>query len=174
MALFNKTALKVLREKLFINGFRSDSSWWATKWSSFTGFVTLHSGTQPTANDVKNNWPSYNWDNPSFLGGLNVSLAETSTSSFTLQTTTSTVANKSGTADWAIFWSGRLDPTTSSNYIVTLTTSSFTSSTPPSNYFFVVPVSDITTTTGVVRINDQNVVAGQISTISEVTLTLGF
>jgi hypothetical protein len=38
----------------------------------------------------------------------------------------------------------------------------------------VVPVSDITTTTGVVRINDTSVVAGGSFTVSEITLKLGF
>lgn len=173
MALFNETTLRVLRERMFINGFttiNTDPSY--SNITSFTGFVTLHSGVQPTANDVKNNWSSYNWDNASFLGGLNVSLIETSTSSFTIQTTTSTVANKSGTATWATFWSPRISTTSSG--MATLTTSSFTSTNPPTNHFFVAPISDITTTTGVVRINDQNVVAGQVSTISEVTLKLGF
>jgi hypothetical protein len=173
MALFNETALRVLRERMFINGFNTtntDPSF--SNITSFTAFVTLHSGIQPTANDVKNNWGSYNWDNASFLAGLSVGLVETSTSSFTIQTTTSTVANRSGTATWATFWSPRTSTTSSG--MATLTTSSFTSTNPPTNHFFVAPISDITTTTGVVRINDQNVVAGQVSTISEVTLKLGF
>jgi hypothetical protein len=170
MAIFNNTSLQVLRERMFLDGFTRSTSFTAP--TSFTAFVTLHSGVQPTANEVKNNWTSYNWDNASFLGGLNVSLVETSTSSFTIQTTTSTVANRSGTSTWATFWSRRLTSTATS--LTTLTTSSFTATTPPTVQFFVVPVSDITTTTGVVRINDQNVVAGQVSTISEVTLTIGF
>ena len=172
MALFNETTLRVLRERMFINGFYAESYTNYSNLTSFTAFVTLHSGVQPTANDVKNNWSSYNWDNSSFLGGLSVSLVETSTSSFTLQTTTSTVFNKSGTATWATFWSPRTS-TTSSGMAV-LTTGSFTSTNPPTNHFFVAPISDITTTTGVVRINDQNIVADQVSTISEVTLRLGF
>lgn len=172
MALFNETTLRVLRERMFIDGFTTQGYHSYTNPSSFTSFVTLHSGVQPTANDVKNNWSSYNWDNSNFLAGVPVSLVETSTSSFTLQTTTSTIANRSGTATWATFWSRRLTPTATG--LTTLTTSSFTSTNPPTNHFFVVPISDITTTTGVARINDQNVVADQVSTISEVTLKLGF
>lgn len=172
MALFNETTLRVLRERMFVDAFYTPTSHTFTNPSSFTAFVTLHSGVQPTANDVKNNWSSYNWSNSDFLGGLPVSLVETSTSSFTLQTTTSTIANRNGTSTWAIFWSRRLTSTSSS--LVTLTTSSFTSTNPPTNYFFVVPVSNITTTSGVVRMNDQNITSGQVSTVSEVSLRLGF
>lgn len=166
MALFNESALRVLRERMFGAGLLGGRS------TSIPTFITLHSGVQPTANDVKNNWTSYNWDNASFLGGLPIVISKTSTSSFTLQTTTSTIANRSGTATWAAIWSRR-ESSTSTN-LVTLTTGSFTSTNPPTNHFFVVPISDITTTTGVVRINDQNVAAGQATTISEITLKLGF
>jgi hypothetical protein len=170
MALFNNAALTVLRERMFTDGFTYDTG--STSPTSLTAFITLHSGNQPTANDVKNSWSSYNWNNESFLGGSLVALTESSTASFTIQTTTSTIANRSGTSTWAILWSRRLTPLASS--LATLTTSSFTSTNPPTSQFFVVPVSDITTTTGVVRINDQNVVSGQVSTISEITLTIGF
>lgn len=168
MALFNNAALQVLRERMFIDGFTYSTS----DPTFLTSFLTLHSGNQPTANDVKNNWTLYNWDNETFLGGSSVALTKSSTSSFTIQTTTSTIANRSGTSTWAILWSRRL--TSSATSVTTLTTSSFTSTIPPTNQFVVVPVSDITTTTGVVRINDQNVVSGQVSTISEITLTIGF
>jgi hypothetical protein len=167
MAIFNRTALIVLRERMFAVGLSASG-----RSTSIPTFVTLHSGIQPTANEVKNNWSSYNWNNESFLAGVPAVINKTSTSSFTLQTTTSTVANRSGTATWATFWSRR--QTSTSTSIVTLTTSSFTSTNPPTNHFFVVPISEITTTTGIVRINDQNIIAGQQSTISEVTLTLGF
>ncbi len=171
MATFNTSALRVIRERMFIDTYYTSGTSNFTNPTSFTSFVTLHSGSQPTANQVKDNWTSYNFDNSSFLAGGLVGIQETSTSSFTITATTSTVANRSGTATWAILWSRRLTALASS--LATLTTSSFTSTTPPTNIFTVVPVSDITTTTGVVRINDQNVVAGQVSTISEVTFTLG-
>jgi hypothetical protein len=171
MALFNTVVLQTLRERMFIDGYYTESFQNYSNPTSFTSFVTLHSGSQPTANDVRDNWSTYNYDNSSFLAGGLVGIQETSTSSFTIVSTTSTTANRSGTATWAILWSSRLTSTATS--LATLTTSSFTGATPPTNIFTVVPVSDITTTTGVIRINDQNVVAGQVSTISEVTFTIG-
>lgn len=171
MALFNTVVLQTLRERMFIDGYYTFGYTNFSNPTSFTSFVTLHSGSQPTANDVRDNWLTYNYDNSSFLAGGLVGIQETSTASFTIVSTTSTIANRSGTATWAILWSPRLTPTASS--LTTLTTSSFTATTPPTNIFTVVPVSDITTTTGVVRINDQNVVVGQASTISEVTFKLG-
>lgn len=173
MAIFNETALKVLRERMFISGmYVSQYAPTYENISQFSTYVTLHSGVQPTANDVKNNWSSYNWNNSNFLGAASVGLKETGTSSLILISLTTTTANRSGTATWATLWSIRKSTTASGT--VTYTTGSFTSVTPPTNHFFVVPISDITTTTGVVKMNDTNLVAGQVSTISDITLKLGF
>lgn len=171
MAIFNNKTLSVIRQRMFIDGFNNVHSNYTTPYT-ITPFVTLHSGMQPPANQVNAIWEFYNANNTSFLGGMDASITEAGTSSFTISATTSSVMINDGTANWAILWSRRITPENTGS-LATLTIESFADSIPPTDQFIVVPVSDITTSTGVVRVNNTNVVADSVTTISEITLTLG-
>jgi hypothetical protein len=135
-------------------------------------FVTLHSGTQPTANTLLSDWTTYRWPAATFLGGVNCSIQTDSytTSSFTISAPVTLTGNNDGTAEWAVIWSTRTAATGGST--TSRSTSSFTSSI-PTEQFFVVPVSSISTNTGIVRMNDTNISVGALSTVSEITFKLG-
>ena len=171
MAMFSSGILELIREKMVTDSFWDDPELSYLNSPSVPCYLTIHSGVQPSANTVNNNWETYNWGNATFLGGVNVTLVETSTSSFTISATTSSIVNNTGSAEWAAIWSRRISPFAGNQV---LTTSSFTATIVPTSIFMIVPVSDITTTTGVVRINDSSVIAGGSFTISEITLKLGF
>ena len=172
MAIFSENVKELIREKMISDSFWYDAPVGFSNHPEIGCFVTIHSGVQPLANNVNDNWATYNWSNTTFLGGVEATIVETSTSSFTIQATTSTLADRTGGATWAALWSRRLTPLGTSNQ--TLTTSSFTATSVPTSMFMIVPVSDVTTTTGVVRMNSTATVAGSAFTLSEITLTLGF
>lgn len=160
MALFHQNILPLLRETMFIDMLRPSSD---NKYTTATTGMALFSGVQPTANEVYNNWPEHSWTSTNFLGYVNGTILKTSTSSFTLEYIVSTTAKNSGTCTWAILWSSANVTSTSSIHSPTI----------PTSNFWVVPVADITTSTGVVKLNDVNMVAGQITTITDVSLVLG-
>lgn len=170
MAIFSSNLALALTNRMIIDTLDLISN--SSEGSSSDCFVTLHSGAQPTANDLLNDWNSYRWPASSFLGGTAcvISLVDTNTPSFTINSPVTVTGNNNGTATWAVLWSTRTADTGGS--IVTRSTSSFTS-TIPTEQFFVVPVSDITTTTGIVRMNDTNITVGSASTVSDITFKIG-
>jgi len=167
MALFNSALAGLFRERAIIDAFDLDTGDVNT---SADCFVTLHSGDQPTANDLDTNWTSYRWPASSFLGGVAVTLQESGSYSISTNPTYTVTANNNGTATWAVLWSTRTAETGGS--VTTRSTSSFTSAI-PTQQFFVVPVSDYTTSTGIVRMLDTNMVQGSVSTITDVTMIIG-
>lgn len=123
--------------------------------------AALYAGSQPTANDIADNWNGYTSTSTDYLGFVTGTLLEVSTSSFTLQTLTTATAAGTGIATWAVLWNGGVS------------VSSMDSETLPTSAFWVVPVCDITTSTGVVILNDANLTTGQTFTLTDVTLKLG-
>lgn len=158
MALFHYKTVQLARQMMITDTFGSTNS---TNPTSCIFKASLHAGSQPTANDVADNWPSYTSTSTDYLGFVSGTLLEVSTSSFTLQTLTTATATASGTATWAILWNRGVS------------VGSLASDTLPTTAFWVVPVCDVTTSTGVVVLNDTNLTSGQTFTLSDVTLKLG-
>lgn len=123
--------------------------------------ASLYAGEQPTANNVAANWAGYSSTNTDYLGYVEGTLLEVSTSSFTLQAVQSATATRSGTATWAILWGAGVS------------SGSMSSDTLPTSAFWVVPVCDVTTSTGVAVLLDTNLTSGQTFTLADVTLKLG-
>lgn len=171
MALFDSNLALALTNRMIIDTL--DLTVNTDAGSAADCFITLHSGAQPTANDLLNDWNSYRWPASSFLGGASCSieLVSPSNTTFTLSTGQVNVpANNNGTATWAVIWSTRSYPT--SGTVVTRSTGSFVSSI-PTEQFFVVPVSSNTATTGIVRMQSTDMTVGSYSTISEITFQIG-
>lgn len=162
MAIFHENILLLLRETMFIDLLGLPSSV-SSEVSTRNIGITLHGGVQPTADQVLANWPNDSWSSADFLGYANNALLITSTSSLTLSYTTATNAIRSGTCTWAILWSSGSVSSTSSVSAPTI----------PTDKFWVVPVSDITTTTGILRMNDTNMVADSSTTVTDLSLVLG-
>lgn len=160
MAIFHANILPLLSETMFLDMLRASTD---DEYTTATTGISLYQGTQPTANYVNDNWPEHSWDSVDYLGFVKGNILKTSTSSYTLQYLVSTTSEKSGTCTWAILWSsGSVS-----------STSSIASGTIPTTNFWVVPASDITTSTGVVKLNNANLVAGQITTVTDISLVLG-
>lgn len=131
-----------------------------------TRTVTFHSGTQPTANQVVSGWTNYCSTNSTFLAIKDIVIKEVSTASFTLNVITTGTTIRSGTATWAIIYN------TSTSVTSATTTASMLLSGTAGTPIVVVPVSDINTTTGVIKLNSANLIANSIFTITDFTMIL--
>ena len=158
MAIFHHNTVQLARQSMITDTLGSSET---TDPTSCSLKAALYAGSQPTANDVAANWPSYTSTSTDYLGFVSGTLLEVSTSSFTLQTLTTATATASGTATWAILWNRGVS------------VGSLASDTLPTTAFWVVPVCDVTTSTGVVILNDTNLTSGQTFSLADVTLKLG-
>lgn len=173
MAIFSSSTVRLLHQKLLLDGldgWESDHNY-----AKATCYMSLHSGTQPTANTISENWTAYNWTNSSFLSLTPITISKwgnTGTYSASYQTGTGI---RNGTAEWAVFMSVRANvnavgsPVSTSTY----TTSSYNLSSPPNSYFIVVPVSD-STGTGVVRLINPAISSGGVFTVTDISMMLGW
>ena len=129
-----------------------------------TRSISLHSGTQPTANQVVSGWTNYCSTNSTYLAVKDIIILETATASFTLNGITTGQALRSGVATWAIIYDN-------SGYTSATTTASLNlavGGTP----IMVVPVSDINTTTGVIKLSNATLVANSTFTVTDFTMIL--
>ena len=132
--------------------------------------VTIFSGTQPSAANIIASWTSYNgsalvhwtdaqWPQPADYNTLGATKATTAT------LPTAKNAFNSGTATWALIWSG-------TNIGPTITQANVQSATLPSTYFIVVPVSN-GGGNGVVKMTSTTIASGSSYQPIDITLRVG-
>ncbi len=171
MALFHPNLVRLMREKIFTD--YNTLAAYQNNTVSTVKIVSFHSGSQPTANEVVAGWSStYNSTKDSFLaltGAITFIETKSGTGtdySYTLNSVVSNnVAIRPGTATWAIIYEENFTQS------ITSATLTATSIVPVSIGLMVVPVSDVTTSTGVFKLLDNNLVSGGTFTITDFTLT---
>lgn len=124
--------------------------------------MTMYAGTQPTPTTLINSWSSYNYNTSNFLWhaqtGLTLLVTGSGVSIFAVNVP-SAVPVRSGTASWAVIWSGAV------------TTGTMTTSSIPSSSFMICPVS-LNTSNGVVRLTSTTLSAGTTATIADLGFTV--
>ena len=110
--------------------------------------VTVYSGTQPTAATILANWGNYNSSNSNLLAHFEPIvwiIAPGNANAVQIQGTPTATPISSGTATWAILWTGLQ--------------ANISSSTIPTTSFFVAPVTDISGT-GIIRFTSAVLTSG--------------
>lgn len=123
--------------------------------------ITMYAGTQPTPTTLISSWSSYNYNTSNFLwhAQTGLTLAVTGGVSIYASATPSALPVRSGTAAWAVVWSG------------SVSTGTMTTSSIPNSSFMICPIS-INTSNGVVRLASTTLATGTTATISNLGFTV--
>lgn len=139
------------------------------------GAITIYSGAQPTAVTVASDWASYKSSNAAclahFISGPNWSFNAGTLTYYNTNNTSTTLTFNTGTATWAIVWTGISGSSTFTGAVSQVQLSSGTL--PNSGGFAVVPVTDLAGT-GLVKLADVNIVPGTTATTTSSGLTFSF
>lgn len=146
--IYNSSVRSLITSPGILSGFSSPS-------------MTMYSGAQPTPATLISSWSSYNYNSSNFLwhAQTGLTLAVTGGVSIYASAIPSAVPVRSGTASWAVVWSGAVSTGT-------MTTSSI-----PNSNFMICPVS-LSTSNGVVRLTSTTLSAGTTATLADLGFTV--
>lgn len=173
MAIFSPTIASMMREKMITDGLGPIVSTYSDTENQPVGSIginiSLHSGPQPTANQVSSDWNTYKSTILAYNTASYVTIFESTNATYACDPQYIKNVN-TGTASWAILWSR--SHISGRDSIIGANGGYGYGGLLPADAFMVVPVSDLTTTTGVIKVFSTGVDPAVTSTTYIVNLSL--